>query len=45
MREVLELCERCEDVRKRGGTTLGELIRKIEAREATGYKRGANRGR
>ena len=27
-----ELYERYEDVRKRGGTTLGELTRKIEAR-------------
>ncbi|HJX52095.1 MAG TPA: hypothetical protein VJ801_04955 [Polyangia bacterium] len=43
MREVLDLYERCENVRERGGTTPGELTRKIEAREATGYKRGANR--
>jgi hypothetical protein len=45
MREVLDLYERYEDVRKGGGTTLGEVTRKIEAREATGHKRGANRGR
>jgi len=46
MRDVLDLFERYEDVRKHGGTTLSELTRKIETREAGGHKRAAaGRGR
>jgi hypothetical protein len=41
MRDVLDLYERYEDVRKHGGTSLDELTRKIEAREASERKHAA----
>lgn len=45
LRDVLDLYERYEDVRKHGGTTLAELTHKIEAREAADHKRTASRAR
>jgi hypothetical protein len=45
MREVLDLYERYEDVRKHGGTTLAELTRKMEPRTSPSRKRAAGIGR
>jgi len=45
VRDVLDLYERYEDVRKHGGTTLAELTRKIEARTTSSHRRAAGLGR
>ena len=45
MHDVLDLYERYENMRKHGGTSLDELTRRIEAKEASERSRATSRVR